>query len=232
MGDPGLIDKASRFHAWDAMAPAALQAIAKRAPFRLSVETGCGGSTIVLSHSSQRHIAFAIEGENRTITSLRQGQDLQAGNVTFVEGETKRTLPGYRFDGEIDLVLLDGPHAYPLPQIEFAYLFPALRVGGWLILDDIQIPSVYELFRFLDRESTVVLEEVVVRTAFFRRTGRDDYGPDGWLRQGLNRHTILRYSWKDRLRKLLGRSRSVASPTRTVRNLTCPFYPGILGFSR
>src|SRR6185295_10038626 len=150
-------------HTWDAMAPAALEGILKRGPFRSSAETGCGGSTIVLSQTSDRHTAFAIEGENQTITELRKHVDLRIEHVTFVEGETKDTLPGHVFPDELDLLLLDGPHAYPLPQLEFAYLFPHLRVGGWLVLDDIQIPSVYELFRFLEKESSVALEEVVVR---------------------------------------------------------------------
>jgi hypothetical protein len=104
-----------------------------------------------------------------------------------------------------NLVLLDGPHAYPLPQIEFAYLFPHIKLGGWLVVDDIQIPSVYELFCFLKRESSVAMEEVAVRTAFFRRIKAAESGPDGWAVQGMNRHTILRYSWRDRLRHLLGK---------------------------
>jgi len=147
--DPDLIARASSFHPWDAMAPAALAGILRRGPFRYSAETGCGGSTIVLSHASERHVAFAIEGENRTITGLRNRGDLRDGNVIFVEGETRDTLPGYRFEGDLDLALLDGPHAYPLPQLEFAYLFSRIRVGGWLVLDDLQIPSVHELFQFL-----------------------------------------------------------------------------------
>jgi len=187
------------------MSPMALSAILKRGPFRSSVETGCGGSTIVLSHASDRHTAFAIDGKDRTISELRKQSDLRTGKVTFVEGETKDTLPAYRFEGELDLVLLDGPHAYPLPQIEFAYLFPWIRLGGWLVVDDIQIPSVYEIFDFLRKEPPVVLEEVVVRTAFFRRTGAAEHSPDGWARQGINRHAVLRYSWRDRLRTLLGR---------------------------
>lgn len=205
MHDPNLVARASGFHPWDAMAPAALSGILQRGPFRWSVETGCGGSTIVLSQASDRHVAFAIEGTDGTITELRQQSDLRAENVTFVEGETKDTLPGYHFEGELDLALLDGPHAYPMPQIEFAYLFPRIRPGGWLLLDDIQIPSVFELFHFLERESSVVLEEVVVRTAFFRKTSVTEQGPDGWALQGINRHTIWRYSWRDRLRRLLGK---------------------------
>jgi hypothetical protein len=206
MRDPNLVVRASGFHPWDAMAPAALSGILRRGPFRSSAETGCGGSTIVLSHVSQRHIAFAIEGKDRTITELGKQDGLRTGNVVFVEGETKDTLPEYPFEGQMDLVLLDGPHAYPLPQIEFAYLFPRIRLGGWIVIDDIQIPSVYELFRFLRTESSVVLEDVAVRTAFFRRTEMVEPGPDGWGLQGMNRHTILRYSWRDRLRRLLGKS--------------------------
>jgi precorrin-6B methylase 2 len=206
MHDPDLIERATGFHQWDAMSPAALSGILQRGPFRSSAETGCGGSTIVLSHASDHHVAFAIEGADRTITELRRQSDLRAANVIFVEGETRDTLSRYPFEGELDLVLLDGPHAYPLPQVEFAHLFPHLRPGGWLVIDDIQIPSVYELFRFLRKESSVVLEEVAVRTAFFRRLNRAAYGPDGWDLQGMNRRTILRYSWRDRLRRLVGRS--------------------------
>jgi len=187
------------------MSPTALSAILQRGPFRSTAETGCGGSTIVLSHASDRHTAFALEGEDRTITELRKHSDLRANNVTFVEGETKETLPRYRFESELDLALLDGPHAYPLPQIEFSYLFPWIRLGGWLVVDDVQIPSVHELFDFLRKESSVVLEGVVVRTAFFRRVGAVELSPDGWALQGINRHTVLRYSWRDRLRRLLRR---------------------------
>jgi len=206
MHDPDLIARASSFHPWDAMAPAALAGIFERGPFRYSAETGCGGSTIVLSHASERHVAFAIEGENRTITGLRNRDDFRSGNVIFVEGETRDTLPGYRFEGDLDLALLDGPHAYPLPQLEFAYLFSRIRVGGWLVLDDLQIPSVHELFQYLEKESFVVLEEVAARTAFFCRVRATEPGPDGWATQGMNRHTILRYSWRDRLRRVLGKS--------------------------
>jgi SAM-dependent methyltransferase len=206
MHDPDLIERARGFHPWDAMSPAALSGILQRGPFRCSAETGCGGSTIVLSHASERHIAFAVEGEDRTIAELRRQGDLRAANVIFVEGETRDTLSRYPFEGELDLVLLDGPHAYPLPQVEFAWLYPRIRPGGWLVVDDIQIPSVHELFRFLEKESSVVLEEVAVRTAFFRRLNRTASGPDGWALQGMNRRAILRYSWRDRLRRLLGRS--------------------------
>lgn len=200
--DPALIERARDFHSWDAMSPAALAAIAKRGPFQTTAETGCGGSTIILSHASDRHFAFAIEGEDRTISHLRAHPDLRSTGVIFIEGETRDTLPAHKFEQPLDLVLLDGPHAYPCPQIEFAHLFPHLRAGGWLAIDDLQIPSVHELFRFLKHESSVTLEEVVLRTAFFRRIKQTAPEPDGWVSQGMNRRPLLRYTWRDRLRKL------------------------------
>jgi len=66
MPHPELVSRAVRFHPWDAMAPGALEALANRGPFECSAETGCGGSTIVLSHLSKHHIAFAIEGADQT----------------------------------------------------------------------------------------------------------------------------------------------------------------------
>jgi precorrin-6B methylase 2 len=197
----GLVGRAAAFHPWDAMAPAALKGLAKRGPYKSSGETGCGGSTILLSHVSNDHVAFAIDGANRTISSLRQHADFRADSVVFVEGETKHTLPTHFFKNPLDLALLDGPHAYPLPQLEFVYLFPNIRKGGWVVLDDIQIPSVHDLFRFLRMESIVTLEEVTVRTAFFRKISEDQPGPDCWQLQHMNRRNILRYSWRNRLRR-------------------------------
>jgi Methyltransferase domain len=206
MSDQTVSARALEFHPWDAMAPAALAGIERRGPFQFSAETGCGGSTIVFSQISGQHTAFALEGADRTISGLRAHADLRGERVVFVEGETRCTLPLHVFADRLDLVLLDGPHAYPLPQLEFVYLFPQVRVGGWMVLDDIQIPSVHELFRFMKMESCVELEEVVVRTAFFRKVGEGAAGPDDWQRQGLNARSVLRYSWRNRLREIIRRT--------------------------
>jgi len=205
MSERGMSARAVEFHPWDAMAPAALAGIERRGPFQFSAETGCGGSTILLSQISGNHTAFALEGADRTISDLRAHEDLRGERVVFVEGETRCTLPRHVFADRLDLVLLDGPHAYPLPQLEFVYLFPQVKVGGWMVLDDIQIPSVHELFRFMKMEGSVVLEEVIVRTAFFRKVRECEAWPDDWQRQGLNARSVLRYSWRDRIRKIIRR---------------------------
>src|SRR5260370_14306627 len=183
MHDAGLVRCANGFHPWDAMAPAALAAMLRRGPFESTAETGCGGSTIVLSHASQRRTAF------------------QAGRVTFVEGESKDTLPGYLFEGPLDLVLLDGPNAYPLHKSNSHICSHGSGPAGSWSSTIFQIPSVHELADFLRKESSVAMEEMVVRTAFFKRVHVLEPRPDRWTAQGMNRRTIWRDSWRDRLRR-------------------------------
>lgn len=58
MSEQSVSARAIEFHRWDAMAPAALAGIERRGPFQFSAETGCGGSTIVLSQISGQHTVF------------------------------------------------------------------------------------------------------------------------------------------------------------------------------
>jgi hypothetical protein len=185
-----------------------LEAIARaagRRQIRNSAETGSGASTLLFSHLSARHTVFALDDGLGSIANVRRSPLLRPNVVTFVEGPTQATLPGYRFTEKLQLVLLDGPHAYPFPDLEYYFLYPHLETGALLILDDIHIPTVHNLFEFLRRDAMFELEEVVEKTAFFTRTGApafDAFG-DGWQDQNYNARPLLRYTWRGRIRKLL-----------------------------
>src|SRR5256885_11641572 len=82
---------------------------------------------------------------------------------------------------------------------------PTWRLAALLILDDIHIPTVHNLFRFLRREAMFELDEVVQTTAFFTRTSAatfDRFG-DGWWLQNYNARPLLRYTWRNGIRRLL-----------------------------
>jgi hypothetical protein len=74
-----------------------------------------------------------------------------------------------------------------------------------LIIDDIHIPTVQNLFQFLRRDAMFELVEIVQTTAFFTRTGVPTFDPfgDGWWQQNYNSKPLLRYVWKERVRGLL-----------------------------
>jgi hypothetical protein len=154
-----------------------------------TVETGCGKSTLLLSHLSRDHKVFSTDGGN-SLTRVKESSLLARGRVEFIEGPTQQTLPGYRFDFKIQFALLDGPHGYPFPELEYWHLYPHLDVGAVLVVDDCRIPTVGNMVSFLIADDMFdVLEIIDGNTAFFRRTDAPTFDPfgDRWFAQGYNR---------------------------------------------
>jgi hypothetical protein len=155
---------------------------------RRSAETGVGRTTLLFSHLSDDHLVFALEGGN-SFRQTRHSPLLRAEHVTFVEGPTQRTLPRFRFDGQLDAVLIDGPHGYPFPDLEYYYFYPHLAAGGVLIIDDVQIPSIGRMLDILKSDPMFNFRELVDKTAFLVRTDAPAIDPEGdsWWLQGYNR---------------------------------------------
>ena len=167
-----------------------------------TAETGCGASTLVFSKFSRVHTVFAFN-EFGVFERVRAANLAGRAKLEFVEGPTQRTLPRYRFRTVLDAVLLDGPHAYPFPDLEYLYFYPRIRSGGALVIDDLQIRSVHNLFEFVRRDAMFELEAVVRRTAFFRRTDAPTFPSevDGWEDQAYNARELLRFTWREQLRR-------------------------------
>jgi hypothetical protein len=199
---------APSLHTVGTFSPRALHAIARHARQRHilhSAETGSGASTLLLSHLSAEHTVFALDSGSGSIANVRRSPLLRPNIVTFVEGPTQTTLPGHHFTDRLQLVLIDGPHAYPFPEIEYYYLYPNLDAGALLILDDIHIRSIYHLFEFLRADAMFRLDEVVQTTALFTRTDAPVFDPlgDAWWRQNYNARLLPRLAWKQTLESLL-----------------------------
>jgi len=165
----------------------ALVRLTRQTQIRRSAETGAGRTTVLLSHLSPDHTVFAIDAGG-SISAARNHPHFRAERVRFVEGFTQRTLPQHQFPGPLDLALIDGPHGYPFPDLEYYYLYPLLNPGALLVLDDIHIPTVRHIFDFLSEDAMFRLEEVAGETAFFRRTDAPTFSPecDGWWEQRYN----------------------------------------------
>jgi hypothetical protein len=200
----------------------ALAEYARSRRIRRSVETGCGASTLLLSHLSDSHTVFSLD-IGGSLTSVRQSELLRRDSVEFVEGPTKLTLPAYQFHEPIQLALLDGPHSYPMPDLEYCYLLPHLEPAALLVLDDIQIRTIHNLFAFLRQSRLFRLDKVVGTTAFFTRTHVPPQDPlkDEWRLQTYNRRILWRYAWKGCGQRMLPLRfvRSVARLARTFQGV-------------
>jgi predicted O-methyltransferase YrrM len=164
--------------------------LAAARPVRASAETGTGKSTLLLSHLSAHHTAFTLDdaGAGDSLRVVRESPLLRREAVEFVVGPTQQTLPRHRFAGALDLALIDGPHGFPFAQLEYYFLYPLLAPGALLIVDDVHIRAVNDLFRVLRADAMFELVDVVRTTAFFRRTAAPTLDPlgDGWWLQGYN----------------------------------------------
>lgn len=185
-------------------------------PPQRSMETGCGRTTVLLSQFSQHHTVFCVEDSgNRAVADATA----DSGRVHWVFGPSQKTLPIHQFEAPLDFALIDGPHAYPFPDLEYYFIYPHLREGAWLLLDDVHIPTIHNLFSFLKDDAMFRFVKRSGDTAFFRRTSAAVFSPhgDNWWTQQYNIDNLFRLKpWsvrmKIRLRRLLGLERSVVNP--------------------
>jgi hypothetical protein len=158
-----------------------------------TLETGCGASTIILAAYSRSHVVFAYDDREHDGSSVLLAQNFpgfNAANVRWVFGPTQKTLPTWNFEAPLDFALLDGPHGYPFPDLEYFFIYPHLRQGsGVLGIDDIQIPTIHRLYEFLLADDMFELVALCGTMVFFRRTEARTFNPfgDGWWEQKFNR---------------------------------------------
>lgn len=172
LADPPVVHDTSdgRRTSW-ALSDEALRFLASHVhPDDATLETGEGVSTVVFALRGARHTCVT---PNRVVVDrLRtwcQERGVSLDGVTFVLGASQDVLPSLPRT-PLDLVLIDGGHGFPIPFVDFLYAAPCLRVGGLLLVDDIQLWTGEVLHRFLDAEPQ--WERIALvgrRTVVFRR---------------------------------------------------------------
>jgi hypothetical protein len=214
------------WHAAGSVSPAVLDGIVRHGghleAIHHSAETGAGKTTLLFSHLSSDHLVFATDAGNGSVTNVKSSPLLRSDVVTFVEGPTQTTLPHHRFIHPLQIVLLDGPHGYPFPDLEYYYFYPVIQTGGLLIIDDIQIPTVGRMFDIIKVDDMFRVLDVIENTAFLQRTNAPLVSPtsDSWWLQGYNRayHNQL-LAW---IAQQAGKAKPAADSSRPVEGKRTP----------
>lgn len=138
-----------------------------------TLETGCGYSTVSFLCRSAAHSVYSpFAGEHELIQRWCHTQGIPTDHVTFVAQPSQHALPG-RSRERLDVVLIDGDHAFPAPFIDWYYLADDVAEGGILMVDDTHLTTGRILRDFLIAERTRwKLERELGKTAVFRRTGK------------------------------------------------------------
>ncbi|MEM1083907.1 MAG: class I SAM-dependent methyltransferase [Verrucomicrobiota bacterium] len=145
-------------------------------PDHLTIETGCGYTTVLLGAIGCEHHAVAPvpqEFENIKRWSGEKGIDISKTNF-HVTG-SQDYLPKCGLSG-IDLALIDGAHAFPFPFIDWHYIAEAMKVGGVMLVDDTQLRTVEILREFMltEPERWELVTELG-KTAVFRKISEEVY---------------------------------------------------------
>lgn len=183
------------------------------APNACTLETGAGLSTLVFALSGAQHTCITPnESEVDAIRSYAESQSIDLGNTRFIVDSSDRCLPREQLP-PLDLVLIDGKHAFPWPTIDWFYSSEALVPGGVMVVDDGNIPSVGYLCQFMREDPRWSLLKHFDETTFFFRKEADDLGNVAWhmqpwvTRRYRPRTAIKRLVWQLRwLRRYFGRS--------------------------
>jgi hypothetical protein len=156
-----------------------------------SMETGCGLTTVLMSNISQRHIVFAYDDRNHSESSVLfalQSPLFRTDRVETVFGPTQQTLPAYNLP-ELDFALIDGPHGFPFPQLEYYHIYPRLKQNAILVMDDINIPHIWDMFACLAEDDMFEMIHICEsKTGFLRRTNAPAISTTGddWYSQRHN----------------------------------------------
>jgi hypothetical protein len=122
-------------------------------PDKRTLETGAGISTLIFAMGGSEHTAVAPFGdEMEEMRNYAATVGIDTSRVVCVALGSERYLPTLT-DVEFDIVFIDGMHAFPWPILDWYSTADLLKVGGLMIIDDTQLPSVGILSEFLKADS-------------------------------------------------------------------------------
>ena len=135
-----------------------------------TLETGAGISTVLFAMKESNHTCIVPNPELvARIMHYCRVRSIPVEGINFHIGKSERILPDLETN-ELDLVLIDGEHAFPTPFMDWYYTADKLRVGGMIIVDDTQLWTGQVLKKFLLEEPEwTLMEEFSARTAIFRK---------------------------------------------------------------
>ena len=148
-----------------------------------TLESGAGLSTLVFALSGATHTCVTPNrSEVDAIRAYAESQSIDLSRTRFLVDSSDRCLPRVEL-AALDLVLIDGKHAFPWPTIDWFYSSESLKFGGIMVVDDANIPSVGNLCQYMREDPCWSLLKQFEETTFFFRKGAGDLRNMAWHMQ-------------------------------------------------
>jgi len=135
-----------------------------------TLEVGAGVSTVLFALKGCTHVSIVpVEEEAVRIKAFCREHGISVERLTFKIDRSDHCLPRLEL-GDLDLVLIDGAHGFPIPFLDWHYTAERLNVGGLLIIDDTQLWTGHILKMFLmDEPEWQLVADFVPRSVVFRK---------------------------------------------------------------
>jgi hypothetical protein len=203
---------------WDSL-PGTLRAIHRSVQGGTqTLETGCGASTVVFAAQGARHTTISPDAEEHArVRDYLNQIGVDSSRLTFIVGLSDRVLPSLCTERSLSTAFIDGAHGFPYPAVDWHYVTRALKIGGCLLMDDIPMPAVTWVFRYMRTDPSWRLDGILDdRAAAFTLT--DEPAPE--YDQPFNRRSDYSFA------PLPARARLVlTSKINNIRRAVAPRYP-------
>lgn len=155
-------------------------------PSSHTLETGAGISTLIFAIKGATHtVVTPSESEIVAIRGYAKTKNIDLGNIQFVMKPSDQFLPSANIKN-LDMVFLDGKHAFPWPVIDWFYSADRLKQGGIMIVDDAHMKSVRILVDFMRVDPGWSLLKSFGNKNFSFRKERDSIHDVAWHMQPYN----------------------------------------------
>ena len=78
-------------------------------------------------------------------------KDRSGLQTKFIIDKSEVALPRIK-EADFQLALIDGRHGFPQPFLDYYYLAGVLKLGGYLVVDDLHIWTCEMLMNYLDED--------------------------------------------------------------------------------
>ncbi len=162
-----------------------------------TLETGAGLSTILFALKGAAHTCVTPNSpEVERIGAYCRQQGIATDTLHFEVRGSEAALPQLA-PTPLDLVLIDGRHAFPTPYIDWYYTAERLKIGGLLIIDDLQLWTGQVLRDFLLAEPEWMLHtEFASRAVAFTKLREGSHRKE-WGEQPYTVRNSTEYEGRD-----------------------------------
>jgi Methyltransferase domain len=173
-------------------------------PGMKTIETGAGFTTIMFAIYGCEHTCIAPDRELLDrIRAYCDEHGISTKALTFVDAMSVDVVPQLSA-AAYDLALIDGCHGFPTVYVDFLYLSRALKTGGTMVVDDLDIFTCQTVARFMQSDVAWRTEVCTGRVAFGVKLDETGSVFREWHIQPFVRGRSTATSWKARLGSILG----------------------------